>query len=162
MSLIEEQAKTATPIRREKKRGKNFEMGSIIPEETKIIVKTSQIAAKIRSVDHFVYLYATERKYFLPPKKFITWEYIRQILSGEKVLLKFRRIEQQFQLPRTKGFYVRSVFQQLANDSEFMLYFPDFSKDAHVPRDYFITVVLIGLKSHSSSKVLRIIGPVEQ
>lgn len=140
MSFIEEHVKAATPIKRDKKKQKNAEIGSIIPEEPKIILKTSQVVSKLRSVDHFMYLFATEGKYYLPPRKFITWEYIRKILSGEKVLLKFRRIDSQFQLPRAKGFYIKAVYEQISNDTEFVRYFPDFSKDAHIPRDYFLTV----------------------
>ena len=73
-------------------------------------------------------------------QKHITWEYVRQVLSGEKLLLKFNRIESQFQLPRAKGFYVKNIHAGMTEDLDFMRYFPDFPQDAHIPRDYFLTV----------------------
>ncbi len=41
-------------------------------EAPKRIVKSKELAAKIPSIEPFMFLYATEGKYFLPPRDFIT------------------------------------------------------------------------------------------
>ena len=105
-------------------------------------VKSKLIAEKLKSIDHFVYLYSKEGKYYLPPRKLITWSYIRQVLCGEKLLLKFERIGSQYPLPKAKGFNIGEFFQQMNSDTGFMVYFPDLSIKANVPRDYFLNVRL--------------------
>jgi hypothetical protein len=109
-------------------------------ESSKSIFWSSQIAQKLQSIDHFIYLYATEGKYFLPPRCLITWEFIRKVITGDKLLFKFNKISPQNYLPRAKGLSVNNLFEEMRNDTDFLRYFPDIPKGTSVPRDYFMTV----------------------
>jgi hypothetical protein len=130
-----------TPTRKNQ-RGKNMSAEFLASQtiSSQLTMKTKEFALKIQSIDHFVHMYGTEGKYFLPPRDYITWEYVKQIATGEKVLLKFDRIECQSQVPKARGLRVRDIFSSLTADSEFLRYFPNMTQDSTIPRKYFLTV----------------------
>jgi hypothetical protein len=140
MSL--EESKSITPTRKGK-RGATIEKNAqFLEEPTKRWLRTSAITNKIKSVDHFIYLFANEGKYFLPPRRIITWEYIKQVLTGQKKLLKFNQLDSQVCLPRAKGLSIKNIYDQMQNDFGFLLYFPNIPKGTPIPRDFFLMVNL--------------------
>ncbi len=64
-------------------------------------------------------------------------------MTGEKVLLKFNNILSQNYLPKSKGLSKKNLFDEMRNDAQFIQYFPDMSREASVPRKYFLTVRLL-------------------
>jgi len=55
------------------------------------LVKAKEIARKIKSFDHFIYVWGQKGQYYLPPKNVITWHYVSQILAQEKNFLKWKK-----------------------------------------------------------------------
>ena len=111
-----------------------------LPEVRIPCQKTKNVAAKLRSIEHFMFLYGNEAGYFLPPRELITWSYIRQVLTGVKILLKFERLGTNFQFPKSRGFRVKTAFEEMSSDKDFMRYFPDIPPKTNIPREYFLTV----------------------
>ena len=102
--------------------------------------RTRDIVKKIKSLQHFVYLYTEKGKFYLPPINYLTWEYVGEILSGQKKLLKAYQINSNFKMPKSKGMSVNGLFDELKTDQEFMMYFPKITEKMNVPREYFFNV----------------------
>lgn len=111
------------------------------------------IARKIRSFDHFLFIWGERGGYYMPPKSVLTWKYIAQILSKEKKLLKASEVGAIVELPKAKGLLVESLFTELKNEKEFGKYFPDDAERRAIPRTYFFNLVSSDHENHSSSKV---------
>lgn len=104
----------------------------------------SDVARKIRSFDHFAYVWGEKGGFFLPPKRCLTWQYIAQLLSGEKKLLKANDVGAVVELPKVRGVRVSSLFEQLKSESGFGAFFPDQLERRSIPRTYFFNVLLEG------------------
>lgn len=62
-----------------------------VEEQTRRI-RAIEVAKKIKSLDHFAYVWGTKAQYYLPPTKYLTWHFVSQILAKEKKLLKLNEI----------------------------------------------------------------------
>ena len=71
-----------------KRKGRDMEVEHEAPVQQKTLVRAKDIARKIKSFDHFLYVWGHNGGYYLPPKSVFTWHYISQILAREKRLLK--------------------------------------------------------------------------
>ena len=117
-----------------------------IKDNNKFVAKTNKkmrtkaVVNKIKSKDHFIYLWKEKGQYYLPPVKFISWHYVSQIIAGEKKLLKISKVGSIFNLPKAKGLCVNSLFEEMQEDIDFLSYFPDFSESIKIPKTYFINV----------------------
>lgn len=140
MSIAEETRGNRTPARQNQRERAEGSVGGLLTERGATKLRAKDIATAIPSIEHFMYLFGTEGKYFLPPQSIVTWAYVKQILGGEKLLLKFDRVESQLFVPRTKGFKVNEAFREMASDTEFLRFFPDPTPHSTVPRLYFLTV----------------------
>lgn len=116
------------------------------------MVKAKEVARKIRSFDHFVYLWGEKAKYYLPPKKYITWHYISQILAREKKLLKIEQVGNPIELPKVKGFFINDLWLKYKEINSLEVYFPDMGSGQHIPRNYFFNV---GLMRFYASSIQR-------
>ena len=110
--------------------------------ENKKLIKAKEIARKLKSIDHFVFVWGQKGKYYLPPKSVITWHYVSQILCREKRLLKISDVGHTMEVPKVRGAVVNELFQQIKHINNMDLYFPDFTDCQNVPRDYFFNVSL--------------------
>jgi hypothetical protein len=76
-------------------------------------------------------------QYYLPPSSMLTKDFLRQVLTEEKRLLKVgcvRRVN----MPRYDELSVKNLFPKFANDPEFMSLMPDrLPKGKTVDREYF-------------------------
>lgn len=160
--LEEENTRMHTPPKRVHNQSRQSEKVHIAAGSLRNTFKSKEIANKIPSVEHFMYLYSTEGQYYLPPKQMLTWSYIKQILIGEKLLIKFDSIQGQMILPKARGVRVADLFEKLENDLELMKYFPDMSPDRVIPREYFFTVMSKGIEGGSATKISLSLGIPEQ
>lgn len=152
-----EQARGATPERPRNQRRQTLDRAPPPPpinEPPANVVRSKEIAARIRSIDHFVFLFGNEGRYYMPPTSLITWHFVRQVISGEKQLLKQDRINGNFTVPKSRGFHVGTAFQEMSDDQEFMSFFPDATPKSNVPREYFLTVTSLAA-AHSSSREVQ-------
>ena len=107
------------------------------------LVRAKDIARKVKSFDHFIYIWGSKGKYYLPPKSVLTWHYISQILAKEKRLLKLEQVGYQIEIPKVKGTLVNDMFHEVKDHNGLHYYFPDLSENQNVPRDYFFNVRII-------------------
>ena len=116
-------------------------------------LKTRDIARKISSFDHFIYLWGDKAKYYLPPKRCLSWHYISQILSREKRLLKLDQVGHVLEVPKVRGKVVRDMWNKCKETNGLSLYFPDVHVTQFIPRDYFFNVPSPGPESRSARKL---------
>lgn len=107
-------------------------------------LRAREVARRIKSVEHFIYVWGDKGKFFLPPRKLISWHFISQVLAGEKRLLKMKEVGTIISLPKSKGSRVLDMWKELSQDPDFASYFPDFSLKRTIPRSYFLNVCLVG------------------
>ena len=103
-------------------------------------LKAKHIARKIKSFDHFIYIWGEKAGYYLPPKSHITWHYISQVLSREKRLLRLGEVGHIIDIPKVKGALVNEMFGDIKDFNELHSYFPDFTESHNIPREYFFNV----------------------
>lgn len=82
-------------------------------------------------------------QYFLPPKRFITWPYIIQVLKGEKILLKQADIRINVVPPKIKQLTVKELWGVLKTDYELLKYFPNLCAGMDPPRNYFFAIISV-------------------
>jgi hypothetical protein len=119
-------------------------------------VKAKEVARKIKSFDHFIYLWGEKARYYPPPKRCFTWHYISQLLAGEKKLLKIEDVGNPLELPKCKGIFVDELWIKYKENNGLSLYFPDMTENHQVPRTYFFNVKLnrfFELSSQNHSKL---------
>ena len=80
MSLLEEGRVARTPSRRNQRGRTEGEQSNMENDRGIVKMRAKDIAAQIQSIEHFMFLFGTEGKYFLPPKSVITWAYVKQVL----------------------------------------------------------------------------------
>ena len=111
----------------------------------KELIKTSyrDLLNKIKSKSHFCYIFKEKGKFYLPPQKYITFRYIKQVLSGQKLLLKKYEVEECFKYPKRKGFNFAKYFRTFMKISEVKKYFPDLTRNQHPPKQFFFDVKIM-------------------
>lgn len=79
----------------------------------------------ISSKDHFITLFQVQGGYFLPPKSFITWEFIRDVLNGTKSLLPLSQVQSLYVPPKVSELTVAKIYAQIEHDKRITCYLPD-------------------------------------
>lgn len=113
-----------------------------------ISVPTKEIARRIKSFDHFVYLWGHKANYFLPPKHSLTWHFISQILSGNKKLLKNDIVGRCIDMPKVRGYRIKDIYSEFCKRCDINNYLPNISETDCIPRNYFFNAFLLGPKSY--------------
>lgn len=108
-----------------------------------VLIKAKDVARKIRSFDHFIYVWSQKGKYYVPPKNYLTWHFIAQVLSKEKRLLRLEQVGPEVDIPKVHGTWVNEMYHDNKATNSLSLYFPDISDVQNVPRKYFFNVSLI-------------------
>lgn len=110
------------------------------PRRPRVVLKAGEIARKLRSFDHFAYLYGQRAGYFLPPKHALAWACVAQILSEEKLLLKASDVGPPLILPKSRGLHIEISWARYKDAHDLHRYFPDTIDSGRIPRDYFFNV----------------------
>ena len=118
--------------------GLNIEYGGQAPQQR--VIKAKDVARKIRSFDHFAYVWGEKAGYYLPPKKYITWRFVAQLLANEKQLVKMEQIGNPVELPKVIGVYVDELYYKYQQSNDLHSYFPDLGNAHRIPRNYFFNV----------------------
>lgn len=129
-----------TPLKSQRPKDLNIE--AQIPATPNRSLKTQDVARKLKSFDHFLYVWGTKGGYYLPPKSALTWHYISQVLAGEKLLLRIQQVGHVQELPKAKGFLVQDLWEECKAINEMHAYLPDVTPRTHAPRTYFYNVSL--------------------
>lgn len=119
----------------------DIEQGDV-PAQRKL-VKAKDVARKIKSFDHFLYVWGHTGGYYMPPKSVFTWHYISQLLAREKKLLKVEQVGHTLEVPKVRGAVVNDIYNREKYNHGLSAYFPDFTDTQNVPRDYFFNVKII-------------------
>ena len=122
--------------------GEDFHQGG--PDSR--IMKAGDVARKLKSFEHFIYLYGQKAGYYLPPKHVLSWTYIAQILAEEKILLRSVDVGSILVLPKCRGMMIDEVWSKYKDSNQLHRYFPNFSDASRIPRDYFFNVHSKGLE----------------
>ena len=101
----------------------------------------SSLKRKIKSPQHFIFMFGMELKYHLPPKHSITWPFIVKVLTGEKKLVKQRDIPFLQAIPKIEEFQMKKIWPTYRKDKGFCQYFPDIDSDRYPPRNYFYQIL---------------------
>lgn len=115
------------------------------PQQTQIgpssrLVRALDVARKVKSFDHFLYVWGSKGGYYLPPKSALTWHYVSQVLAGEKRLLRVEAVGHALEIPKFKGLLVRDIWEHCKTVNDLHLYLPDITAQTQVPRTYFFNV----------------------
>ena len=71
----------------------------------------------------------------------MTKDFLKQVLSGKKRLLKMSEVKF-INVPRFEELSIKNLFPHLKNDSAFMMFLPDKYPKGHPPdREYFFNVL---------------------
>ena len=101
------------------------------------------------SVIPFIYpfiiicLVANKCKKYVPPKRELTMEFARNILSGEKKLLDLEKVNWIQDIPQIKGLSTQRMWNELRNDKTVIMYFPNYSRTRLPSKNYLMNVILI-------------------
>lgn len=93
----------------------------------------------IHSKEHFVALFAVKGGFLLPPIQFLTWSFIRQILKGEKKLIRISEISAIYVPPKVSELTVANLMAQIRHEPRIMTYLPDGNRP--IDRKFFFAVM---------------------
>lgn len=141
-SFIKRMAEAGDNGKVTKRRLRNMEVEQVGVVNGGKLVKATEIARKIKSFDHFIYVWGYKAGYYLPPKNVLTWHYISQVLAHEKHLLKVERVGHEFEVPKARGSVVNDIFHRIKDTNGLHYYFPDLTETQNVPHNYFFNVSL--------------------
>lgn len=99
----------------------------------------AELEALIHSKDHFEQLFAIKGRKYLPPKKYRTWKFFRQILDGSKELLDLSQVNSLYVPPKVGELTVKHLWEQVKTDERFTKYFPDTTRP--IDREYFFAIL---------------------
>jgi hypothetical protein len=93
----------------------------------------------IHSKEHFVQLFTVQGRFLLPPKPFITWRFIREVLNGTKELLPLSKVPSLYMPPKVSELTVKTLYDQVKEDIRITRFFPETNR----PQDklYFFAVL---------------------
>jgi hypothetical protein len=115
------------------------QIGEHMPQRLRAV----DVARKVKSFDHFLYVWGSKANYYLPPRTALTWHYISQVLAGEKLLLRVNEVGHVLQVPKAKGMLVEDLWIQCKELNQLHAYLPDVTPRSHIPRTYFLNVRII-------------------
>jgi hypothetical protein len=96
-------------------------------------------------------LVANKCKKYVPPKRELTMEFARKILSGEKKLLDLTKVNWIQDIPQIKGLSTQRMWNELRNDKTVILYFPNYSRTRLPSKNYLMNVTSFNLFPYLSS-----------
>jgi hypothetical protein len=99
-------------------------------------MSVGEVVGRYRSKEHFAQAYAKSGK-LLPAECDYGWNYIQQILAGEKQLIDAALVKDLSIPPRLKDLNMKVLLNELRHDKTFMSYFPDLCMKKLPPRTYF-------------------------
>ena len=117
-------------------------------------VSTSELIGKFRSKQDLYEYLSVQRKLlfsmatlnflvqmFLPPKRDVTSDFLRQVFKGTKKLLPRAHVSVPY-VPAYNELSVKNLWPDLSLDQTFMVYFPDDDGRKRLPdRSYFLGVL---------------------
>lgn len=114
-----------------------------VPTGNRLIrnILAKDVARKIKSFDHFIYLWGHKHNFYLPPKHFLTWRFVTQVLSGEKKLLKNSDVGRSIEIPKMRGLKVNELYHSMKQTNGLHYFFPDMGPTDTIPRTYFFDVI---------------------
>lgn len=112
----------------------------VVRQAPHTMVRALDVARKLKSFDHFLYVWGAKGGYFLPPRSALTWHYVSQVLAGEKLLLRADQVGHVQELPRAKGVLIEELWEECRQINSMHAYLPDVTPKTHVPRTYFLNV----------------------
>lgn len=118
-------------------------------------ILAKDIARKIKSFDHFIYLWGHKHNYYLPPKHFLTWRFVTQVLRGEKKLLKNSDVGKSIDIPKMRGLKVNDLYHSMKMTNGLHHFFPDMGPTDTIPRTYFFDVGLLGISYSNANSFSR-------
>ena len=75
--------------------------------------------------------FINQGKYYVPPKKDLTSAFCRDILAGNKKLMKLNSVLWVEEVPRWPEFTAKKVWAKGQNNPAFKLYFPDYPNNSY-------------------------------
>lgn len=99
----------------------------------------AELEELISSKDHFIQLFTVQGRYLLPPKQYISWRWISEILNGTKVLLPLSRVPCLYLPPKVSELTVKNLYEQVKDDDRISRFFPTTNR----PQDkrYFFAIL---------------------
>ena len=80
-------------------------------------------------------------QYYLPDETAVNKDFLREVLAGQKQLMKKAQVKQ-VQVPQYDELSVRRLWPEMKKDAEFLSFFPTkYPKDKGPPRDYFFNIL---------------------
>jgi hypothetical protein len=93
-------------------------------------------------------------QYHLPPKRYITWPFIFEVLNGTKKLLKQNQVKINVIPPRIKHLRIKEIWTHLKEDEDLLRFFPNQCLKYEPPRSFFFTI-LSTVKPHILVQLLN-------
>ena len=116
-------------------------------KKTKIITEVEykktdyrSILRKVKSKEHFMFIFGEKGDFYLPPISYITFKFIKKVLSGEKSLLPNDELKKSFNFPKRKGFNFVKYYRSFMKMPTISMYFPDLTRNQHPPKEFFFDV----------------------
>ena len=85
--------------------------------------------------------FANKCQKYVPPKRELTMEFARMILSGEKQLLDLEKVNWIQDIPQITGLSTQRMWNELRNDKTVRVYFPNYSKTRLPSKSYLMNVI---------------------
>ena len=95
----------------------------------------------IRGPDHFIWLFGVEMRYHLPPRNYVTWPYIIQVLQKNKELLKTDSIKLSSPIPKIKELNMKNIWPIFCEDQMILRHMPILNDNKLPPRTYFFEIL---------------------
>lgn len=77
----------------------------------------------------------------MPPKRYISWPFIAQVLNEDKLLLKQSQVRINVIPPKVKDLTIKAIWNSMQQDDDFLRFFPDPCIDKEPPRGYFFSIL---------------------
>ena len=99
-------------------------------------------------------------EYYLPPERMCTMHFLKQVLSGNKKLLKANQVKGIPRIPRIPEINARNIWLELKAEPQIAIHFPDtYITQNRVPdRSYMFNVDSLGFRHSRSSCVHENVG----
>lgn len=113
------------------------------PSSLKSVKRMSllELKSQVRSPDHFIWLFGVEMRYHLPPRSFVTWPFIIQVLAKNKMLVKTDDVALSSPIPKIKELNMKKIWPFFCKDELILRYMPVLSDDRLPPRTFFFEIL---------------------
>ena len=82
-----------------------------------------------------------EGGYYCPPMRDLTSEFCRQVLSGEKKLMKSSEVLWVEEVPQWEEFTAKRIWERVKRNESVNIYFPNYSGSKTPQRKYLLNIV---------------------